>query len=401
VSTTGGEVRIGDLCDTISGLWSGKKPPYEKATVIRNTNFTKDCKLDLSNVAVLDVETKQLQSRRLIPGDLIVEKSGGGPKQAVGRVVLFNESLGTYSLSNFTSALRLRDPLKVLPSYLRYFLYFQYMSGVTETMQSNSTGIRNLNMHQFLGITVPLPPLDKQRKIVEKLEKAFAEIDLAEQHSERIIVLQYDLFRREMQSHLSKWDRNGKVVSLGDVCGIETKLVDPRLKDYRQLLHVGGANIVSKTGELVDLKTASDEALISGKFLFDPSVVLYSKIRPYLMKVARPEFAGLCSADMYPLTPNGSVLARDFLYWTLLSTDFTDYATSGSARAGMPKVNREHLFSYKFFLPDLPEQSRISATLDSLWTELFESGVVVKHKLKLLAKLRESILDASFSGAIK
>ena len=54
-------VRLGDLCNTISGLWTGKKPPFEKATVIRNTNFTKDCNLDLSNVAVLDVETKQLK----------------------------------------------------------------------------------------------------------------------------------------------------------------------------------------------------------------------------------------------------------------------------------------------------------------------------------------------------
>ena len=145
-------VRLGDLCETISGLWTGKKPPFEKATVIRNTNFTKDCKLDLSNVAVLDVESKQLQTRRLIPGDLILEKSGGGPKQAVGRVVLFNEATGTYSLSNFTSALRLRDSSNALSMYLQHYLYFQYLSGATEPMQTNSTGIRNLNIHQFLDI---------------------------------------------------------------------------------------------------------------------------------------------------------------------------------------------------------------------------------------------------------
>lgn len=169
-------VRLGNLCDSISGLWTGKKPPFEKATVIRNTNFTKDCKLDLSNVAILDVETKQLQSRRLIQGDLIVEKSGGGPNQPVGRVVLFNESVGTYSLSNFTSALRVKNSSQVLPKYLQHFLYYQYVSGVTETMQSNSTGIRNLNIHKFLDIEVPLPSLDKQAEIVDKLDSTFAEI---------------------------------------------------------------------------------------------------------------------------------------------------------------------------------------------------------------------------------
>ncbi len=170
-------VRLGDLCDAISGLWTGKKPPFEKATVIRNTNFTKDCKLDLSNVAILDVETKQLQTRQLIPGDLIIEKSGGGPKQAVGRVVHFNENSGTYSLSNFTSALRIKDLSLVLSKYLQRFLYLQYVSGVTESMQSNSTGIRNLNIHKFLEIPVPLPHLEKQHEIVEKLDLVFAEIE--------------------------------------------------------------------------------------------------------------------------------------------------------------------------------------------------------------------------------
>lgn len=170
-------IRLGDLCDSISGLWTGKKAPFEKATVIRNTNFTKDCKLDLSNVAILDVETKQLRTRKLIPGDLIVEKSGGGPKQAVGRVVYFNENTGTYSLSNFTSALRIKNPNSVLPKYLQHFLYYQYVSGVTESMQSNSTGIRNLNIHQFLDIKVPLPTLEKQSEIVAKLDLAFVEID--------------------------------------------------------------------------------------------------------------------------------------------------------------------------------------------------------------------------------
>ena len=171
-------VRLKDLCNTISGLWTGKKAPFEKAIVIRNTNFTKDCKLDLSDVAVLDVESRQLQTRRLLPGDLIVEKSGGGPKQAVGRVVLFDETDGVFSLSNFTSALRINNPEVVLPQYLQHFLYFQYASGVTEAMQSHSTGIRNLNIHQFLDICVPLPSIEIQKNVIARLDSAFNEIKL-------------------------------------------------------------------------------------------------------------------------------------------------------------------------------------------------------------------------------
>jgi len=154
-----------------------------------------------------------------------------------------------------------------------------------------------------------------------------------------------------------------KQVTLGDVCGIPSKLVDPRLPVFQDLLHVGAGNMETGNGELKGLLTAREEGLISSKFLFDEKAVLYSKIRPYLMKVARPDFAGLCSADVYPLEPSLERINRDFLYHLLLTPGFTDYAVEGSARAGMPKVNREHLFAFAFRLPPLLEQQRIVAIL--------------------------------------
>jgi type I restriction enzyme S subunit len=130
------------------------------------------------------------------------------------------------------------------------------------------------------------------------------------------------------------------------------------------LPHVGAGNIESGTGCLRDIKSARDEELISGKFLFNDSMVLYSKIRPYLVKVARPDFSGLCSADIYPLVPKPGRADRGFLYYLLLTDSFTEYAVSGSARAGMPKVNRDHLFAYRAQVPSVVEQRRIVAILD-------------------------------------
>jgi type I restriction enzyme, S subunit len=106
-----------------------------------------------------------------------------------------------------------------------------------------------------------------------------------------------------------------KKAELSEVCEISSTLVDPRKSDFVNLLHVGAGNMISGTGELIDIKTAQEEGLKSGKFLFDKTMVLYSKIRPYLMKVARPEFDGLCSADVYPLLPKATKLDRDFLFY--------------------------------------------------------------------------------------
>lgn len=101
---------LGELTQFINGLWKGEEPPFVHVGVIRNTNFTKDGALDDSDIAYLDVEAKKFAKRRLQFGDLILEKSGGGPKQPVGRVVFFDKTEGDFSFSNFTAAIRISDP---------------------------------------------------------------------------------------------------------------------------------------------------------------------------------------------------------------------------------------------------------------------------------------------------
>jgi type I restriction enzyme S subunit len=177
-------------------------------------------------------------------------------------------------------------------------------------------------------------------------------------------------------------------------------LIDPRKAEYLDLTHVGAGNIESKTGAFVELKTAREEGLISGKFLFDESMVLYSKIRPYLMKVARPDFNGLCSADMYPLAPLPGAISRDFLFYLLLSKPFTDYAIQGSARAGMPKVNREHLFEFRVWLPSMEEQNELGRKLDDLHEETQRLESLYQRKLAALDELKKSLLAQAFSGAL-
>lgn len=168
-----------DCCTFHNGLWTGKKPPFETATVIRNTNFTVDGTIDLSDVAVLEVEAKQLAKRCLQKGDIIIEKSGGGPKQPVGRVVLFDIDDGIYSFSNFTSAIRVKDQNQLDPRYLHRVLYWWYVDGRTEPLQRRSTGIRNLDFGAYQRLEVPIPTLEEQKRIVAVLDQAFAALDRA------------------------------------------------------------------------------------------------------------------------------------------------------------------------------------------------------------------------------
>ena len=189
-----------EVCQFSNGLWKGEKPPFVKVGVIRNTNFTKDGTLDDSGIAYLDVEAKKLEKRRLQFGDIILEKSGGGPKQPVGRVALFNKEDGDFSFSNFTAALRVLDPDDLDFRFVHKFLHWIYVSGVTEGMQSNSTGIRNLDGDAYKTIEISFPSLPEQQRIVGLLDEAFEGLATAKANAEKNLQNARALFESHLQS---------------------------------------------------------------------------------------------------------------------------------------------------------------------------------------------------------
>ncbi len=273
------------------------------------------------------------------------------------------------------------------------FLYY-FLTTVDAKSLNQDQDYPSLKNSVIGSIEVPLPPLSEQRRVVEMLDAALLKIDQATQ-------LTRENIRNTEYLYKSKYDeltRNveGASVALSEVCEIAVKLVDPRDDPYSSCLHIGAANIEQKTGALRDLKTAKEEKLISSKFPFDKNTVLYSKIRPYLMKVVRPDFSGICSADIYPLTVK-SGFDKDYLYYILLSPGFTNYAIQGSQRAGMPKVNREHLFAYRFDLPNLKDQKLLVGKLDQLSMVTNVATKRYEEKLQNLSLLRESVLNKSFS----
>jgi type I restriction enzyme S subunit len=242
--------------------------------------------------------------------------------------------------------------------------------------------------------------MEEQRRIVTLLDEAFADIATAKANAEKNLQNARELFDNALESLVDGTSTDWSQRTMAEVCDITSKLVDPREVQYLDLPHVGAGNIESKTSALVDVKTAREENLISGKFLFDESMVLYSKIRPYLMKVVRPDFNGLCSADIYPLAPKAGVITRDYLYYLLLAPAFTEYAIKGSARAGIPKVNREHLFAYQFVLPNVQDQKRISENLDQIANETICLESIYRQKLTALDDLKKSLLHQAFSGQL-
>ena len=284
----------------------------------------------------------------------------------------------------------------------RYVYYYYFSETFQKHFAVELAGIiGGVSMNKFKNLEIPLPSLPEQKRIIDILDEAFSLIAKAKSNAEKNLKNTKELFESYLLGVFENKGKDWEQKTLGEVCEISSKLIDPKKAEFQNLIHIGAGNIESQKGTLKDLKTAKEENLISGKFLFDESMILYSKIRPYLMKVVNCEFEGLCSADIYPLLPFKGKITKTFLYHLLLTKDFTNYAILGSQRAGMPKVNREHLFNYRFYLPSIITQQEIVQKLDVLSVESIKLESIYKQKINDLEELKKSILQKAFSGELK
>jgi len=299
------------------------------------------------------------------------------------------------------------DEQELDPSYLYFYLLTDRIGKQVENLQKGAT-YPAINDSDLLDQLIPLPPLPEQRAIARAL-RAVQDARAARQREaalerERKAALMQHLFTHGTRDEprqvtaIGEVPASWRVVKLRDAIDIVQGQVNPTQEPYRSMLNVGPENIRSGTGELIAPERALDLGLSSGKYLFSAEHVLYSKIRPYLKKVALPNFIGICSADMYPLRPRSGVLLREFLFHLLLSDQFTNQAIASQDRTGIPKINREQLGSIVILLPSLEEQREIATVLTACDSRIAGLGREAARLEELFRALLEELMTGRLSA---
>lgn len=176
--------------------------------------------------------------------------------------------------------------------------------------------------------------------------------------------------------------KSWKKVNFEKIATVRSGLVSPKEEPYSSMLHIGPENIEKDTGRIGGMQTASELGLISGKFYFDSSSIVYSKIRPNLNKVCAPDFEGICSADCYSIRANEG-MDKTYLLNLMLSHEFYKRAVACSMRTGMPKINQDDLNLIPLIVSDdIKEQQKIAAILTT-------QDKIIELKEKLLAEKQQ------------
>jgi len=170
------------ITQSVSGEWgldenaSVQEDQYERCVVIRATEFDNDFNLNIENsrVKYRQIIKDKLELLDVQENDLLLEKSGGSPDQPVGRIaILQKELLEEYHpicFSNFVQKIR-PDGTQVLPEYLFCFLKTIHNINITEVMQSQTSGIRNLIIREYFNQSIILPEKTKQIEIADKVNE--------------------------------------------------------------------------------------------------------------------------------------------------------------------------------------------------------------------------------------
>jgi len=249
---------------------------------------------------------------------------------------------------------------------------------------SGSTTFKEVGRGAVKKFLIPLPPLSEQRRIVEILDQADHLRKMrteADKKAERILPALFIKMFGDLATNPKGWD----VYPLGELVDIGTKLVNPNKEEYQELPHIGGENIESHTGRILSFEKVANCRLRSSKFLFSAHHVLYSKIRPYLNKVAFPQLRGLCSADIYPLVPKSDRISSWYLVFLLRTKAFLDYAQVHSDRLRIPKLNKDQISAFNIPVPDQKS------------LELFEHKANEFFNLEKSLTIREQTIEILFS----
>ena len=146
--------------------------------------------------------------------------------------------------------------------------------------------------------------------------------------------------------------------------------------------YVGLENAQSWTGRY--MRSEATEQTTGDSVLFEPSHLLFGKLRPYLAKALKPGFSGRCTGEFLVLSP--SEVSRDFLHAVLLSDPFVRTVDSSTFGTKMPRADWHFVGNMPIPLPPDAEQSAIAAFLDR---ETAKIDALIEKQERLIERLEE------------
>ncbi|PND01999.1 restriction endonuclease subunit S [Akkermansia muciniphila] len=160
---------------------------------------------------------------------------------------------------------------------------------------------------------------------------------------------------------------------------------------------------IEKGGRLLARKTVGERKAVGDKTFFDSGDILYSKLRPYLLKILVAPDCGICTPEIVPFKVFGK-LNPEYIVAFLKCPYVNAIINAVTYGVKMPRVGTETMADLLVPIPPLSEQKRIVEKLNEV-TPLTDSYAEVYVRVAGLNQefpelLKKSILQEAVQGKL-
>jgi len=401
-------VRLGEIGVTNIGLTYKPTEVSTDGTIVLRSSNIQNGKLDLSDIVRVkkDIpETKMCKA-----GDILI-CARNGSKKLVGKAALIN--FEGMSFGAFMAIYR-----SICNEYVLYFINSTYFRNAL-LPETGTTTINQLTQDSLKKCVIPLPPLDEQKRIVEKIEELLPLVERYEKAWTRLEELNKK-FPLDMQKAILGQAIQGKLVeqraeegtgqelykaiqdekknlieegklkkqkALPDITADEIPFEIPdtwkwvrlgEISTYSQtkkkinvaeietpMWSLDLKDIEKESGKIIRRVMTNDRKISGEKNIFKKGQILYSKLRPYLKKILIAPDNGVCSSELVPFDMIGNCDNRFIVY--VLKSAYVDFLiNSVTYGVKMPRVGTDTMINLLIPLPPLDEQKRIVEKIEEL-----------------------------------
>ena len=323
-------------------------------------------------------------------GDVLFSKDG-----TVGKVALVNYETPFVVLSSLAI---LRPSKFILSEYLQNFLQSPLF---LEKAIKSKTGaaIKRVVLRTIKEFSIPLPPLQEQKRIVAKLDSLFAKIDQAITLHQQNIDEAEGFMGSVLNEVFGELEGRYGTIQLSNVLKISNQTLVP--KDNQKYNYVGLENIESNSGKLVDYSATLGSEIKSSKVEFKKGMVLYGKLRPYLNKAWLATFDGVATTEILPFYPiENNQVDMSYVKYYFLSPKYLTKVMNNCSGARMPRLTTKFIKSKEAYipLPPIETQQKTVTYLDQLSQKTEKLKQAQQEKMQSLKDLKASLLDRAFRG---
>ena len=315
---------------------------------------------------------------RIAPvGSVLVSCIGNlGKIGLAGRELAFNQQINAI----------FPNQLKANPKFVFYYCLSPLFVEQLEALSSGTT-VSIVNKSRFNSIRIPLPPLEKQKRIVAVLDHAFAALDRARTNADANLADAEELFDSWFNAVIDHSRTNWPSKKLPNICENLDKVRVPITKANR------------KAGDIPYYGASGEVDRVAGH-LFDEDLLLISEDGANLLARTYPiafSISGKSWVNNHAHVLRFDDLTDQEFVRLYLNAIPLDPFISGMAQ---PKLNQKALNSIPIPFPDRKERARIVCRAEEFAKASAQARNHYEGDLEDIDDLRQSILQKAFAGGL-